>query len=285
MNKEFYKKNIEAAAGRLISMGQALIDEGQRLMRETKHVTVSVITRFYNDEMIAPYFLEHYSWADEIIVLLSDDTTDRSREIIARYPHARAEAYALPGGVFNCREASLVMQKKYEETWSDWIICVDADELVFPKSNAAPREVLARADGNLIYADMWQVYRHREEMDLDPTLKAIWLRRHGDPNRTKGDNARYCKPIIARPGLGIKWGVGFHNYEPQEKIKVSATRFDGAHWRMADPALALARRLRGRRENVAKENILKGWSADNHDVTADKILAECEKHLDDPQLF
>lgn len=284
MQNNHYQKVLTSAAKDMIERGQDLIRQGQNLMAQSSYTTISVLTRWCNDEMIAPFFLDHYAFADEIVILLSGDTTDKSREIISQYQNTRIIEFEYTNG-FNGREANAIINKTYRELYTDWVIGVDADELVFAKGFQEVREVLQTIDADIVYADFWQVYRHHTEMDLDPSLKALWLRRHGDPNRTKGPNGNYRKPVVVRSGLDIKWGIGLHNYETTKKLKISNTRLEGAHWRMADPKLAIARRMRGRRENVSEEDIKNKWSFDNFDVTEEEILKECEQHLNDPQLF
>lgn len=257
---------------------------GIGLVIKDRPIKITVITRWFNDALLAPFFLNHYSYADEIIILLTKETTDKSRKIIAKHPNARVVEFKFSNG-FNCREAMEEVTKQANASKSDWIICVDADEFVFPKDNAGVRDVLSSTNGNLIYADFWQVYKNKREMALDPSIPVVHLRRFGDPNRTEGVNGLYRKPIIVKPGLDIKWGVGLHSYEPNPKIVVSEIRFDGAHWGMADLSIALQRRLRGRRKFVSKENIEKGWSDMNFDITEEQIRAECKRHEDDPQLF
>ena len=288
MDRIVYKNSMDAAGSKLIEMGMSLIREGQILLAKTKYVTIGVVTRWCNDEMIAPFFLDHYSFADEIVVLLSSDTTDNSRKIIAKYPNTRVKEFEYSSGSFNGKEANEIINKTVNEMHTDWVIGVDADEFVFPKGdieNKKIREVLSNIDDNLVYVDFWQIYRHKKELDLDPTLKAVWLRRHGDPDRNNFHNNNNKKPLIVRSGLGINWGIGLHNYLPNDKIRESRIRFDGAHWRMADPKLAVSRRLRGRRENVSRLDIENQWSFDNFDITEEEILQECRKHLNDPQLF
>ncbi len=285
MNNKTYRDNIEVVAGNLIQMGTNMIRAGQDLLNKVKRLSITVVTRWCNDSMIAPFFLDHYSFANEIIVLMSNDTTDDSREIIKRYPNARVQEFIYPSGVFNQREANLIIHETVKQVTSDWVIAVDADEFVFVTGFKDIREFLQEVDGNLVIASFWQIYRHKSEMDLDPTLKAIWLRRHGDPNREKGRNALYNKPVVVRTGLDIRWGIGLHAYEPNPLIKVSSQRLDGAHWRMADPLLAINRRMRGRRENIREDDIKALFSNDNFDVTEEEIIKECKAHLNDPQLF
>lgn len=279
------KKMLDSVGGELIQTGMNLIRKGQEMLAKSKYNTITVVSRWYNEEILAPFFLEHYSYADEIIILLDEKTTDGSRKIIERYPNTRIIDFACTGE-YNVQEASNAIMKVVYELSTDWIICADPDEFVFPKGFVDVREVLAEVDGNVVYADMWQVYRNKIEADLDPTVKAIHMRRFGEPSREPSVVKRMDKkPIIVRSGLNLKWCVGLHAFEPDEKLKVSSTVFDGAHWKMADVELAIARRLRGRREHVSETNVQAGWACDDFDITERDIRKECEKHLDDPQLF
>jgi hypothetical protein len=54
---------------------------------------------------------------------------------------------------------------------------------------------------------------------------------------------------------------------------------------MADPDLAVKRRMRGRRELQSGENIRYNWGFHNFDITEEKIRAECRAHENDPALF
>jgi len=245
---------------------------------------ITVISRWFNEAIIAPFFLNHYAFADEIIILLDEMTTDATAEIISGYPNTKIRNYKLPEGVSFGRTTALVTQAA-STVDSGWIICPDTDEFVFPHGHGNSHLTLNQADGNLVYADMWGVYRHQTEKDLDLSLPTIWQRRHGDPNRTVGTNRHACKPIIVKSGLGINWTPGFHGYQNNSKIKVSRTRFDGVHWMMADVDLAVPRRMRGRRELISEENLHHGWGYHNFDITEEKIRADCAAHANDPQVF
>lgn len=245
---------------------------------------ITVISRWFNEEMLAPFFLSHYAFADEIIILLDEATTDNTAEIISQFPNTKIRNYRLPGKINYGFTTALVGQAALAVD-GDWIMAPDTDEFIFPTGGGDVREALGHADGNVIYADQWQVYRHATEKDLDSSWPVIWQRRHGDPDRTTIINSTYRKPIIAKTGLHITWTPGFHKYNPNPKIRVSGTRFDGAHWMMADIDLAIARRMRGRREFQSPENLRSTWGHQNFDITEEKIRIECERHLNDPQLF
>lgn len=244
---------------------------------------ISIVTKWLNEEDLAPFFLAHYAWADEIIVLLDTRTDDHTEEIIAGYPNARIIPVEYPEG-FNCIRAIDRINEVAGTLNTDWIICVDADEFVFPHGGGDVREALLGCD-DVVYADMWQVYRHKTEIDLDPTIPVMNARRFGDPDRDGMPNRLYKKPCIIRAGCGIEWEVGCHYFHSGHDISVSKTRFDGAHWAMADAGIAIKRRKRFRREVLSRDDVERQFSSHNYDITNEQIIRICKQHLNDPQLF
>lgn len=249
---------------------------------------ISVISRWYNEEFFAPFFLSHYAWADEIVIKLEKTTTDKSAEIIRSYPNARIE-YSNLGGMLNDRLMADMMSNLAAALKSDWVIYVDVDEFVFPCDYseritvADPRAYLAHAEGNLIETWFWWVYRHRTDADLDPTKPAIWQRRHGgDYTIVPGMANRFMKPCIVKPETRIRWGIGTHNYQPNPMIKTSKTKFAGVHWQMVDVDKAVQRNY-SIEKRLSAENRASGWGVKN--FTEAMIRAECAAHLNDPQLF
>ena len=213
---------------------------------------VTVFSTWYNEADLAPYFLENYSWADEVIILLDEATTDLSRELAYAFPNVRIEPCATPGGLID--DGYLVDLKNHwaKHIDADWIISVDADELIVPPADGDIKRLLASADGNLIHLHLWQVWRNEVEDELNPLKPAIWQRRHGDPNRTTGENAIYRKPIIFKPETQIHWYPGQHRYHRNPRIKPSHYVFDGAHWSMADEDIAVRRQDCGTKETLER---------------------------------
>ena len=284
MDRDIEKERLLIAAANLTDIADCLLKEAVQLTEYLRAVTITVISRWCNDAMIAPFFLEHYKWADEIIILLSSDTTDDTREIISKYENARVVEFEYESGTFNVMEASKAIHAETRKVTTDWLIAVDADEFVFVDDFSDVRYFLSKVVGNVVYVDFYNVYKHRSELPLDPTIPAVFMRRHGDPDR-EANNGRYKKPVIVRTRIKFTWSLGMHSIEPSTRIKVSKPRLIGSHWRMADVSLAISRRMRGRRENLLQKDIDNQWSCDNFDVTIDEIRKECEQHLDDPQVF
>ncbi|MCX6007822.1 MAG: hypothetical protein NTZ34_11280, partial [Chloroflexi bacterium] len=55
----------------------------------------------------------------------------------------------------------------------------------------------------------------------------------------------------------------------------------GAHWQMADPSIAVDRRMKCR-ARMSERNKALGMAWHNYNVTGEGIRAECDCHLDDP---
>ena len=245
---------------------------------------ISVISMWFNEAFLAPFFLGHYSYADKIHILLDTDTNDNTRDICARYDNVEIEDFTFPDMMDDNLKIIKINEVTARET-ADWVFAVDADEFIFPAGGESAPAVLERQTANLLYAQMWQVYRHAADTDLDPAQSAIFQRRHGDPNIKTGVNALYVKPIIVRPEIGIVWYPGCHTFKPNEKIIISPEKFWGAHWQMADVEMAVDRRIHGRRERQSKVNLAVGYSVLHHHITEKEIRDICTAHTSDPQVF
>lgn len=252
--------------------------------KEASEMKISIVSVWYNEAFLAPFFLEHYRYADEILIFVDADTDDKTVEICSRYPNTRIEKIRYPDG-YNCRLQTEKVNEAVPGLDCDWVICVDADELLFPEGMGDTRKALAVANGNLIFAQIWQVYRHAEDSDLDANRPAVVQRRHGDPNTTRGINGLYNKPIITKPSARVAWKPGFHAYFKNDKVVISDTVFKGAHWQMADIDLAIQRRIKGQRNRQSRENLNRKWARQHHYITEEAIRSECERHLHDPKLF
>jgi len=248
-----------------------------------KRMEFGVVTMWYNEAFLAPLFLNHYGWVDRVHLLLDTDSSDNTRAVCGQYANVEIEDFTFPDMMnddLKVRKVNEVVCKMK----GDWVFAVDADEFIFPaKGHAMP--VLMREKANLLHAQMWQVYRHETDKDLDSSKPAVLQRRHGDPNVTAGINKMYTKPIIVRPEVGIEWSPGCHSYKPNERVVVSAEKFLGAHWAMADVDMAIKRRIKGRRERQSRYNLERKLTVQHHFITEEEIRRECEKHLCDPQLF
>jgi hypothetical protein len=93
---------------------------------------------------------------------------------------------------------------------------------------------------------------------------------------------KYLKPTIVKPESKIRWNPGEQSYQKNPLIKISPIYFDGVHWQTADCENWIQRNAKNE-SRLSQENIKNNWGVKK--FTAKMIRAECEKHLDDPQLF
>jgi hypothetical protein len=251
---------------------------------------ISVLTKVFNEEDLMPFFLSHYTWADEIIVNLDEGTNDMTLKILGMWPNVKI-IWSKSTGKMDDGILINELNKIAFESDADWLILVDSDEFVFPSiSNGSyrnPRQVLEQAKGNLIWASMWQIYKHETDKDLDYFKPAIFQRRHGDPDRETGFNALYTKPIIVKEPrkLKMEWAVGNHNFAHNPRVVYSMTQFDGAHWTLPDIEITYKRRVIGRRNRFSDNEIKNGWGGQHFQATRESINTEYELHKNDPQVF
>ena len=262
-------------------------------------MNIEIITAWYNEEYLAPYFLEHYSFANKIHILLDSDTNDNTLLEIEKSSNAEIEHIKYPDG-FDDEIKIAEMMRVYRNIEQGWVFAVDSDEFLFPLPlETTVREALEKEkEHDVVYAQMWQVYRHRNDEDLDPNLPTVLQRRHGDPNVTEGVNARYTKPAIVKACLDFEWRTGCHRIRfprPENiltrlfgkisgKSRISPNKFYGAHWAMADPLFCIERRL-GRQDRLSQNSLEKGYGSHYLQDEEERIWKELEAHLDDPLLF
>lgn len=240
---------------------------------------------WYNEQLLAPYFLNHYGYVDRIKILVDTDTNDDTKKIIKSYPNTEIEDFTFPDMLDDVIKSKKISDAVESMKDCDWVFVLDSDEFIFHKEFMDVKEVLSKKGGHVMNVVLWQIYRHKAESDLDPSQPPILQRRHGDPNTSTGINKFYRKPIVIRPGLGIRLTPGNHNFKAPSKVKVCRGHLVGAHWSMADAEIAIDRRIRGRKERMSKANLKRGHGHHQWKVTEESIRKECDSHLNDPRLF
>lgn len=251
---------------------------------------IEIITTWYNEEFLAPFFLEHYNYADRISILYDQDSSDNTESICQQYDNVRLIPFRFPDMMDDEIKIKLI-NDLYKKSDADWVLSVDADEFVFIKRGDVfiydLREFIeANLQYNMYLVSFYQVYRHRSDSDLEPNLPAVPQRRHGDPNISTGINALYNKPVLVKSGLDITWTPGCHSIEDgEEQLVFAQFAVPGAHWAMADPGFCLERRMKYRKGRQSKNNLQKKLTVHQHAITIKDLMTEFKQHLNDPQLF
>ncbi len=257
-------------------------------------MNITVVVNFYEEAELVPHFVNHYApFADRIFAYVSPSKDGTQDLLLER--GVEVQMVQFPNGFDDALKLGLLNNRIQERTRStdDWFIVLDSDELIWPQNfldYPATRQGLEWAlqkvpqEFDAVKANMWQIARHESEFDLDPTRPPMFQRRHGDPNRESGGREMYRKPIIVRANRGVTIGMGQHTLD-SGRIAPEEYSWDGGHWRIADPSFVVKRHIRGRRDRLSDENKRTGRGTFVLGWTPEGILAECENHKRDPQLF
>lgn len=241
---------------------------------------ISILSKWFNEKDLAPFFFNHYSWADEFLIYLDSGVNDGTDRLLMKQPKAKI-IWGESTGKLDDYICVTALNEIARNSDADWLIYADADEFVFPHDFSDPREYLSKADGNLIYSHMWNVFQHVDDKPLDKKQPPLYQRRHGDPIIIP----ECVKPNILKPSLQIHWGVGCHYFSPNERHVPSSFRFSGVHWQSVDLELACKRRIKGVKERLSERNLQNLWASHNFNVTREEIKALMKQHENDPLLF
>lgn len=252
---------------------------------------IELITMWYNEEFLAPFFLNHYSWVDRIHILLDADTNDATEQIANSYPNVSIEYFKFPDMMDDIIKARKINEKYRSLTEADYIVVVDSDEFIFCNLLAdSVRNHIIEKGKNLYFATLWQIYQHEDDTELDATRPLLLQRRNGDP----AIRNCYIKPAVARAGLDIVWGYGNHsvvfdgqfmswntpNADSMRAHGVTVQPVDmlqGAHWKLFDLNETIRRRIQNRTNRQSRFNIITMLTYHHHQTCTDDIVAEYDR--------
>ena len=252
--------------------------------KKDNSVRIEVITTWYNEAFLAPFFLRHYDFVDKIHLLFDEDTNDGTLAIVENHPKVVIHPFRFPDGMDDEIKVERInmMARRLN---CDWVFNVDADEFIFalPKSNTV-RDFLSKEKSNVVIVKLFQVYRHITDEDLDINKSVMEQRRHGDTTASIL-NSMYNKPIVIKPSKHVAWAAGNHKLQWHDSFSLSKKVLFGSHWAMADPELAVQRRYYGRTLRQSQRNKTQKLSCHLHNLTPEIIMDVCQKHQNDPVLF
>src|SRR3990170_5792830 len=261
---------------------------------------IELITMWYNEEFLAPFFLNHYSWVDKIHIILDADTNDNTELIAREYPNVEIEHFKFPDMMDDVIKVNKINDKYNTLTDSDYVILVDSDEFIFCNQIDKPvRLHLEKTGKDVYFVNLWQIYQHETDLPLDPNESIPYQRRHGDPNMHDPINIMYIKPAIVKGGKNLYWTSGNHelvydgnrlywetrNIEMMKALNVSVKRnemLQGSHWKLADLKETIKRRILNRKQRQSQANITRGLTIQYHHITEEDIIQEYNKNKNQP---
>ena len=258
----------------------------RRAKKRGQPLKIEVITMMYNEALLAPLFVRHYApWADKLTVFYSESRDGTRGELEAAAAECRVKVldivpFEFPAGFDDVQKIEC-LNRAVRASAADFVVCVDADEFVhpWPFDHTDPRTELEKETANVVRCEMFQVYRHLTDTDIDPKAPPLFQRRHGAPDARQ---KWYAKPCIVRPDSGVQFDLGCHRVTVP--YPESRTVWRGVHWGTADD-FCLHRYLHDRLGRLSENNRQHGLGVGLFSDTEERFRAELKSHENDPQLF
>jgi len=233
---------------------------------------LAVITMVYNEDVLLPQFLRHYAPQVDTVFLLDNESDDGSIAAVTRYPNV--EVSTVPTGERlndGIQMAAKLAVKADCVGRYDYVLIVDADEFVVPKSGGTLREALfALREKEVFGTHGFHMYRGATEGPYDPAVPLLHQRQWG----TESDE-EYSKPIIVRPENPAVFCPGFHRFSDRDNDPLkppSPTHFFLLHYTGIDEDL-FVRRCMIRTRRLSNENLKYHWGVQYFEGT-EKIFRD-----------
>lgn len=240
---------------------------------------ITVISHWYNEELLAPLFFNHYKYVDSIRILLEKDTNDRTMDIASKYSNVTIWDVHCKDGMDNVQ----VLNNLNEATLKvkdGWVYVVDADEFIFPEHHEDPRIFLARQTADVVNCMYFHVYRHTTESDIDYSLDPISQRIHALEGGPEHKNW-FMKPSVSRASAQVQRTIGKHKFVGEHTV--SDERYIGAHWKQADYSICINRRLSNMARHSQHDHN-KRWGYHDFHVSEEKLRKQLEENSNLPAL-
>jgi glycosyltransferase involved in cell wall biosynthesis len=214
---------------------------------------IHVYMMCYNEEILMPYFLRHYSQFADKIFVFDNYSTDNTGNIADANPKTTRTLYGDPNKHYNSKLISM-KNEEYKKSKNDaeWVIVVDIDEFVYNKNiisllqnYKAEGVTFPKVDGYDMIGDSYpkssgQIY---DEIQC------------GVPE------VMFCKRAIFNPGIDINYVVGAHKCSPRGNVVESKSLdIKLLHYRFLCKEFFVGRMER-RMKRISEEDIEKRWGA------------------------
>lgn len=164
---------------------------------------VVVLSICKNEEQMMPLFLRHYSSFADRIVIWDEQSTDRTREIISKYPGTEIREWPHKG-LDDERFLAHINTAYREFVDADWVMFPDVDELLYHPEMV---RILSEFKGDIISSTGYALISR--EGFPDGSRQAYEQVKTGYPQ------SNYDKAICWRPSADVMHTIGRHCYSGQ----------------------------------------------------------------------
>lgn len=217
---------------------------------------IDVYTFCRDEEMLLPFFLKHYCFANKITVFFDTFTKDNSLQIINSSLVCHRIDFNF-GGKY--RDDFLMYAKNSEWKMSrgkaDWVIVVDMDEFIYHPTNLLSYLEKCKQDGiSIPLTEGYEMHSDTLPNNNTPITDQI---KFGAPSK------QFCKLAVFDPDKisNIFYLPGSHNCEPEGAVKFSKNKdLKLLHYKFIGGIARIKKRWNTFGANLSKENIKYGWS-------------------------
>lgn len=181
-------------------------------------MNITVYTITYNEEKVLPFFLDHYSKFATSIVIYDNESTDNTTEIASRHPLVKDIRTTKTSNSLDDRMYIDVKNTCWKGDDSDYVIIVDADELLYHHESVL----------NYLDNTKYPVYKPTGYNMITESFPHTGKPITEQVNRGSADT-NYSKPVIFNPKLidKVSYELGAHtgrffNNSGQEVIPVQS---------------------------------------------------------------
>lgn len=217
----------------------------------------------FNEAELIEYTLRHYATFCSRIVVHDAGSTDGTLDIIRQ--HGAECSTWNTHGELNDEMAMQLKNECWKGTKADWVIVVDADELLyFPKGAEETLATYTRLGAAIIKAHGFDMFS-----EVYPTTRG---QIYDEVKLGAPSDKWYAKPVLFAPGLLEDTGFGIGAHESDPVLRTGRRFHVGPEWPKANPPVWLlhfhhgigpieriARRLDEKRLRLAEINRLHGW--------------------------
>ncbi len=205
--------------------------------------SIEVFAICYNEELMLPYFIEHYKSMGAKISIFDNNSTDRSKEIIL----AAGLTYYLFNSNDQIRDDLYLNIKNscWKNSTADWVIVCDIDEFLEIPFSTKPYTII-----NTKGYDM---------LGLPGSRNGIY-------------NRKYSKHIMFRPNMikEINYKPGCHTCSPQGKVVPSSEQAHLLHYKYTSEETVFERH-KIYEQRLSDKNKEFGWGIEYENVQREKI--------------
>lgn len=243
----------------------------------SKNFTLTVATMARNEEKIMPYFIRHYADIVDQIVIIDNDSTDKTEEIaknLCKDLGVKLHYLKLKTGGFNDAMKLSIFKsiQQGEIVPSDWYIIVDTDELIHDKSGDL-KETLYKC-----YEDGYLYLKPTGYQMSEPEFPIYDGRKITDRCKMGCRDKGFDKPVVVHKSLtwhplaGCHIAYGYSGVTPVEPFTKHEVLMLHYKFMGFDHRLERVRHVRDRLDSQGKQLLNSGIGT--HTIVADEVLKE-----------